>query len=102
MRVLLQSSVDCPCSIRFRHPLYAALWRLAILKRLSVSSFLPVVYFAYHVLFTSFLNLVTIVMQSMELGSGLDNIKKIMDMDEMKSGSKTLKKTAAMELILRM
>jgi len=34
----------------------------------------------------------TIVMQSMELGSGLDNIKKIMDMDEMKSGSKTLKK----------
>lgn len=42
--------------------------------------------------FTSFLNLVTIVMQSMELGSGLDNIKKIMDMDEMKSGSKTLKK----------
>ena len=51
MRVLLQSSVDCPCSIRFRHPLYAALWRLAILKRLSASSFLPVVYFAYHVLF---------------------------------------------------
>lgn len=42
--------------------------------------------------FTSFLNLVTIVMQSMELGSGLDNIKKIMDMDEMKSGSKILKK----------
>lgn len=42
--------------------------------------------------FTSFLNLVTIVMQSMELGSGLDNIKKIMDMDEMKSGSKTLNK----------
>lgn len=32
------------------------------------------------------------VMQSMELGSGLDNIKKIMDMDEMKSGSKTLNK----------
>ncbi|MFR3251590.1 MAG: ATP-binding cassette domain-containing protein [Eisenbergiella sp.] len=28
----------------------------------------------------------------MELGSGLDNIKKIMDMDEMKSGSKALKK----------
>lgn len=42
--------------------------------------------------FTSFLNLVTIVMQSMERGSGLDNIKKIMDMYEMKSGSKTLKK----------
>jgi ATP-binding cassette subfamily B protein IrtA len=42
--------------------------------------------------FASFLNLVTIVMQSMELGSGLDNIKKIMDMQEMKSGSKTLKK----------
>ena len=37
--------------------------------------------------FTSFLNLVTIVMQSMELGSGLDNIKKIMDMDEMKGGT---------------
>lgn len=42
--------------------------------------------------FTSFLNLVTIAMQSMELGSGLDNIKKIMDMDEMKSGNKTLAK----------
>lgn len=42
--------------------------------------------------FTSFLNLVTIVMQSMELGSGLYNIKRIMDMGEMKSGSKALKK----------
>lgn len=29
--------------------------------------------------FTSFLNMVTIAMQSMELGSGLDNVKKIMD-----------------------
>ena len=42
--------------------------------------------------FTSFLNLVTIAMQSMELGSGLDNIRKIMDMEEMKSGGKVLKK----------
>ena len=44
--------------------------------------------------FTSFLNLVTIAMQSMELGAGLDNIKKIMDMDEMTGGSKELKKDA--------
>lgn len=29
--------------------------------------------------FTSFLNMVTIAMQSMELGSGLDNVKNIMD-----------------------
>ncbi len=42
--------------------------------------------------FTSFLNLVTIVMQSMELGSGLDNIKHIMDMESMKGGSKVLPK----------
>ena len=35
--------------------------------------------------FTSFLNMVTIAMQSMELGSGLDNVKKIMDMETMKS-----------------
>lgn len=42
--------------------------------------------------FASFLNLVTIVMQSMELGSGLDNIKKIMDMEEMRSGNRVLKK----------
>lgn len=42
--------------------------------------------------FTSFLNLVTIVMQSMELGSGLDNIKKIMDMKEMRSGNRALPK----------
>lgn len=48
--------------------------------------------------FTSFLNLVTIAMQSMELGSGLDNIKKIMDMDEMKSGSKTLAKDGCYDI----
>lgn len=42
--------------------------------------------------FASFLNLVTIAMQSMELGSGLDNIKKIMDMEEMRSGSRVLEK----------
>lgn len=48
--------------------------------------------------FTSFLNLVTIAMQSMELGSGLDNIKKIMDMDEMKSGSKTLEKDGCYDI----
>ena len=43
--------------------------------------------------FTSFLNMVTIAMQSMELGSGLDNVKKIMDMETMKSGQQTLSKT---------
>lgn len=48
--------------------------------------------------FTSFLNLVTIAMQSMELGSGLDHIKKIMDMDEMKSGSKTLAKDGCYDI----
>ena len=58
---------------------------------LSVASYLLFILLTM-CFFTSFLNLVTIVMQSMELGSGLDNIKKIMDMDEMKSGSKTLKK----------
>ena len=40
--------------------------------------------------FVSFLNMVTIFMQSMELGSGLDNIKKIMDMETLKGGTKTL------------
>lgn len=43
--------------------------------------------------FTSFLNMVTIAMQSMELGSGLDNVKKIMDMETMKNGQQTLSKT---------
>lgn len=42
--------------------------------------------------FASFLNLITIAMQSMELGSGLDNVKKIMDTEAMKSGQKTLEK----------
>lgn len=42
--------------------------------------------------FTSFLNLITIFMQSMELGSGLDHVKKIMDMEKMKSGTQTLLK----------
>ena len=37
--------------------------------------------------------MVTIAMQSMELGSGLDNVKKIMDMETMKSGQQTLSKT---------
>ncbi|MFM1563956.1 ABC transporter ATP-binding protein [Helcococcus ovis] len=40
--------------------------------------------------FVSFLNMVTIFMQSMELGSGLDNIKKIIDMETLKGGTKTL------------
>lgn len=40
--------------------------------------------------FVSFLNMVTIFMQSMELGSGLDNIKKIMDMETLKDGTKKL------------
>lgn len=43
--------------------------------------------------FTSFLNMVTIAMQSMELGSGLDNVKKIMDMEAMQNGHETLSKT---------
>lgn len=42
--------------------------------------------------FTSFLNMVTIFMQSMELGSGLDHIRKIMGMDKMESGSAVLPK----------
>lgn len=46
---------------------------------LSVASYLLFILLTM-CFFTSFLNLVTIVMQSMELGSGLDNIKKIMDM----------------------
>ena len=42
--------------------------------------------------FASFLNMVTIFMQSVELGSGLDNIQKIMDIEEMGSGSAVLPK----------
>lgn len=42
--------------------------------------------------FASFLNLLTIAMQSMELGSGLENIMEIMDMEEMKGGGKVLEK----------
>ena len=42
--------------------------------------------------FASFLNMVTIFMQSVELGSGLDNIQKIMDIEEMESGSAVLPK----------
>ena len=69
--------------------LYTTCW-----KKMCVSSCNPlsIALVLTMCVFTSFLNLVTIVMQSMELGSGLDNIKKIMDMHEMKSGSKTLKK----------
>lgn len=48
--------------------------------------------------FTSFLNLVTIFMQSMELGSGLDNMKHIMDMDVMKGGKKILSKEGCYEI----
>ncbi|MEI3358436.1 MAG: ATP-binding cassette domain-containing protein [Dorea formicigenerans] len=43
----------------------------------------------------SFLNLVTIAMQSMELGSGLDHVKQIMDMEVMQSGNKELPKTGS-------
>lgn len=43
--------------------------------------------------FTSFLNLITIFMQSMELGSGLDHVKKIMDIKEMEGGTETLSKS---------
>lgn len=48
--------------------------------------------------FVSFLNMVTIFMQSMELGSGLDNIKKIMDMDELKDGTKIINKNECMKI----
>ena len=48
--------------------------------------------------FTSFLNLVTIAMQSMELGSGLDNIRKIMNMEEMKGGNRTLPKNGCYDV----
>ena len=37
-------------------------------------------------------------MQSMELGSGLDNIKKIMDMDELKDGTKIINKNECMKI----
>ena len=48
--------------------------------------------------FVSFLNMVTIFMQSMELGSGLNNIKKIMDMDELKDGTKIINKNECIEI----
>ena len=48
--------------------------------------------------FVSFLNMVTIFMQSMELGSGLDNIKKIMDMDELKDGTKVINRNVPLEI----
>ena len=48
--------------------------------------------------YVSFLNMVTIFMQSMELGSGLDNIKKIMDMDELKDGTKIINKNECMKI----
>ena len=48
--------------------------------------------------YVSFLNMVTIFMQSMELGSGLDNIKKIMDMDELKDGTKVINRNVPLEI----
>ena len=48
--------------------------------------------------FTSFLNMVTIFMQSMELGSGLDNVKRIMDMGVMKGGKQILSKEGCYEI----
>lgn len=48
--------------------------------------------------YVSFLNMVTIFMQSMELGSGLDNIKKIMDMDELKEGTKAINRNVPLEI----
>ena len=48
--------------------------------------------------FVSFLNMITIFMQSMELGSGLDNIKKIMDMDELKDGTKVINRNVPLEI----
>lgn len=48
--------------------------------------------------YVSFLNMVTIFMQSMELGSGLDNIKKIMDMDELKEGTKVINRNVPLEI----
>lgn len=48
--------------------------------------------------FISFLNMVTIFMQSMELGSGLDHIKQIMDMKVLKDGNKSLDKSGKYEI----
>lgn len=61
---------------------------------LSVASFLLFILLTM-CFFTSFLNLVTIAMQSMELGSGLDHVKQIMDMEVMQSGNKELPKTGS-------
>lgn len=56
---------------------------------LSVSSFLIFILLTV-CFYTSFLNSVTIAMQSMELGGGLAAVKKILEEPQMKSGSKTL------------
>ena len=61
---------------------------------LSVASFLLFILLTM-CFFTSFLNLVTIAMQSMELGSGLDHVKQIMDMEVMQSGKKELPKNGS-------
>lgn len=61
---------------------------------LSVASFLLFILLTM-CFFTSFLNLVTIAMQSMELGSGLDHVKQIMDMEVMQCGNKELPKTGS-------
>ena len=37
-------------------------------------------------------------MQSMELGSGLDNIKTIMDMDELKDGTKIINRNEFLKI----
>lgn len=56
---------------------------------LSVSSFLIFILLTV-CFYTSFLNSVTIAMQSMELGGGLAAVKKILEEPQMKSGTKTL------------
>ena len=56
---------------------------------LSVSSFLIFILLTV-CFYTSFLNSVTIAMQSMELGGGLAAVKKILEEPQMKTGTKTL------------
>ena len=56
---------------------------------LSISSFLIFILLTV-CFYTSFLNSVTIAMQSMELGGGLAAVKKILEEPQMKSGTKTL------------
>ncbi|MDO5716080.1 MAG: ABC transporter ATP-binding protein [Tissierellia bacterium] len=58
---------------------------------LSATSFLVFIMLTM-CFFISFLNSLTIFMQSMELGSGLDNIKKIMDIPPQKDGEVILSK----------